>query len=116
MQYGLQKDWHFEKVISLKGAKLVIEVFQTLHGVGKECLNDSFKSVHSKTKGQRLKNLCLSLSQSFRQNQHCAQMRFLGQVSRSQTIQKKPDIPELDSCFWKILIEQLLRILGSKGP
>ena len=116
MQYGLQKDWHFEKVISLKGAKLVNEVFQTLHGVGKECLNDSFKNVHLKTKGQRLKKLSLSLSQSFRQNQHCAQMRFLGQVSRSQTIQKKPDIPELDSCFCKILIEQLLRILGSKGP
>ena len=115
MQYGLQKDWHFEKVISLKGAKLVNEVFQTLHGVGKECLNDSFKSVRSKTKGQRLKNLCLSLSQSFQQNQQCAQMRFLGQLSRPQTI-KKPDIPELDSCFCKILIEQLLRILGSKGP
>ena len=63
--------------------------FQTLHGVGKECLNDSFKNVHLKTKGQQLKKLSLSLIQSFRQNQQCAQMRFLGQISRPQTIQKK---------------------------
>ena len=100
MQYGLKKDWHFEKVISLKGAKLVNEVLQTLHGFGKECLNDSFKNVHLKTKGQRLKN-CLSLIQSFRQNQQCAQMRFLGQISRPQTIQKSRRYPSLIHAFAK---------------
>ena len=72
MQYGLQKDWHFEKVISLKGAKLVNEVLQTLHGVGKECLNDSFKNVHLKTKGQRLKKLSLSHSKLSTKSTMCS--------------------------------------------
>ena len=112
MQYGLQKDWHFEKVISLKGAKLVNEVFQTLHGVGKECLNDSFKNVHLKTKGQQLKKLSLSHSKLSTKSTMCSD-----EVSwpnfKTANYTKKPDIPELDPCFCKILIQQLLRILGS---